>query len=136
MTQNISMPCCEHLIPIQLNCMKCNRLHPDKRVEQLTNDIERIVGRLAELEKAFSVLAYQINDLPSIITDAQAARQLFAKKVHDLKSVDKKRDDVINALCQKVEKIDYKIKLFENTRWKTTEDSCHPSLLSKLVEKL
>src|ERR1700730_7419409 len=31
---------------------------------------------------------------------------LFAKKAHDLKSVDARRDDVINSLCQKIAELE------------------------------
>lgn len=50
-----------------------------------------------------------LKGLPQLIQDAQYAQSLFNTKVHELKAVDALRDDVINAMCQKIEATDKRI---------------------------
>ena len=64
-----------------------------KLLEALFNEIAKEVTRMRE---TFSRIA-------ELTDNADKAQMIFAQKVHDLKYIDKKRDDVINALCQKVE---------------------------------
>jgi predicted RNase H-like nuclease (RuvC/YqgF family) len=166
----ISMPVCEHSIPMKLNCGQCGRLAfsdgsfvsvPVKSFnEMLLDRIEALEIRLssstidhiyAGIEKCFerierieqhnkvssemySYMKTSIEKLESrfetidhLIKSSNTAESLFASKVHELKSIDKKRDDVINALCQKVEMLTQRV----------IDVSPHPLLgkLEKVLDK-
>jgi hypothetical protein len=113
----IDMPVCEHLTPIKFSCLKCNRivttaedmnLAEGERVfnidlSSLFQRIEILENSLNETMKCVGLLADRLYSISELIENAKNAESLFAKKVHELQSIDKKRDDVINALCQKVE---------------------------------
>jgi hypothetical protein len=82
---------CEHQVPIKFGCIRCER--------------DGILKRIEDLENRFATIDH-------LIKASNTAESLFAQKVHDLKFIDQKRDDVINALCQKVEAIDVRLDVF------------------------
>ena len=141
-SRTIEMPCCEHLTPIKFYCNKCNEMDRKPKREDLTcSKFANCESRIAELEgknkllgeilneirrdqakleqKVFNFLA-DMRDIPILVENCKGAEALFSKKIHDLIFVDKKRDDVINALCQKIEAINLKVMKLEtndaNTR--------------------
>lgn len=84
---------------------------------------ESLYARIRKLEEAIKSLIDQmigLNDrfssMDNLIKNAEHAEYIFARKVHDLKDIDKKRDDVINNLCQKIENIDKRLMKIELRR--------------------
>ena len=81
MDKYIEMPVCEDVIPIKFGCAKCS-------TDTLDNTIKK---------------------LQVIVEDASSVKDLFYRKLHELKKIDEARDDVINVLCQKIEAISHQL---------------------------
>lgn len=61
------------------------------------------------IQDRIDALELRFSSIDHLIAASNSAESLFASKVHDLKSIDKKRDDVIDALCQKVELLNKRV---------------------------
>lgn len=92
--QPIDMPICKHMRPVKFGCPECN--------PPISINLSDLIKRIEQIEE-------YLRNIDHLIVAAQNAQALFAQKVHDLKSIDQKRDDVINALCQKVERTNSRI---------------------------
>lgn len=74
----------------------------DEMYSYMRLEIDRLKSKVESLENFIGTMAHTVKA-------AETAESLFASKVHDLKSIDKKRDDVIDALCQKVELLNKRV---------------------------
>lgn len=110
----------------RINRLEMDSGHLRELLDHSNDGITKCFERIEYLEETIGALDH-------LARSAQAAESLFAQKVHDLKSIDKKRDDVINALCQKVEALS--AKLDRLWAWKNPEVDCNV-LLEKVISQL
>ena len=132
----IEMPVCRHLRPVKFGCPVCD--------PPVSVDLTELLERICALEN-------RMVSIDHLLRSAETAETLFAQKVHDLKSIDQKRDDVINALCQKVEAISRKLDYWMQSRaymkseaqmsvddpeYKEASKALNERLMGQLIDKL
>lgn len=97
------------------------------------NGVQECFERIEALESRFATIDH-------LIKSSNTAETLFASKVHELKSIDKKRDDVIDVLCQKIvslsEKIDFIFKCSRPLIKSENVSEEQKNLMEKLIDKL
>lgn len=104
----VDMPICEHRIPFKNECKSCGR-DGKKYVPGITNFVHKLDKRVDVLEDKISKIEILFSSVIRLERLATEVLDLLVKKAHDLKENDKKRDDVINVLNQKISFIDQKV---------------------------
>lgn len=115
-----------HILSKRIEILESFQNYLENSMKIAQQDLTKVYSRVKDLEDAFGIIDH-------IVAAAKNAEGLFAQKVHDLKFIDQKRDDVINALCQKVEALNRRFDHWMEPKVKMTE---HAGLMEKLIDKL